>query len=65
MMVAELDDGVCRLCDGDVDLTLPPEHMMSAVRDHVVPFADGGGYTVDNLQLAHRLCNEVRSRCER
>lgn len=65
MMVAELDDGVCQLCFGDVDLTLPPEDMMSAARDHVVSFADGGPYTVDNLRLAHRLCNEVAARMAR
>ncbi len=28
--------------------------------DHVVPEAAGGGWTWDNLQLAHRGCNVMR-----
>lgn len=61
-MVAELDDGACQLCGDDVDFLLPHWHPMSAVRDHVMEFAAGGAYTVDNLRLAHRLCNEQAAR---
>jgi 5-methylcytosine-specific restriction endonuclease McrA len=29
--------------------------------DHLLPLADGGGYTHENLRAAHRSCNSRRS----
>lgn len=30
--------------------------------DHVVPVADGGRDTIDNLALTHRRCNDVKGK---
>ncbi len=32
----------------------------SATLDHIIPRLNGGGATLDNLKLAHKLCNQKR-----
>ena len=56
------DKGICQLCWLPIDPTAPPQSPEHRSLDHIVDFADGGKYTVDNLRLAHRLCNELRGR---
>lgn len=56
--LAERDGPACGICGDEVDLTLTrPVSLMCPSVDHVVPRAAGGTHEVDNLQLAHLLCN--------
>ncbi len=50
LIVLERDDGVCGICSDDVD-------PLDFTIDHVVAIAVGGVHELDNLQLAHSLCN--------
>ena len=42
-------------------MTILPPHPSSASLDHVIPAAQGGSHDRDNLQLAHRSCNEAKA----
>ena len=53
---AQRDGGVCGICGGGV----PPgrgRHRGAPSIDHIVPLAEGGGTTYDNLQVVHYGCN--------
>lgn len=50
LVVLEREDGVCGICNEDVD-------PLDFTLDHIVPTSRGGLHTLDNLQLAHRSCN--------
>ena len=62
---------ICALCGKPVDLSLDwyvdprdgkrKRHPLSAEIDEVVPVSRGGSPTdLDNLQIAHRICNQKR-----
>jgi hypothetical protein len=51
--IAERDDWLCHLCDGEVS----PEDWSI---DHLVPVSKGGPHIRSNVRLAHKLCNSVR-----
>lgn len=55
--VYERSNGVCGICCGEVDLSIPCPHPMSASIDHVIPLAKGGLHKWGNVQLAHFGCN--------
>jgi 5-methylcytosine-specific restriction endonuclease McrA len=55
--IAKRDLGVCHICREDVNLSLPRTSRMGATLDHVVPIAKGGLDSVDNVRLAHWICN--------
>lgn len=50
-LVWSRDGGVCQICQEPAD---PSNWHM----DHVVPLALGGPHTLDNLQVAHAVCNQ-------
>lgn len=53
---------VCALCGLPVDKSLKFPHPMSATVDHIIPVAKGGHPSaLENLQLAHLVCNQVKS----
>jgi 5-methylcytosine-specific restriction endonuclease McrA len=55
------DGGDCWLCGAPVDMSLQSTNDRWAPSlDHVVPNAHGGPNSIDNLRLAHRLCNGKR-----
>lgn len=51
--VAERDNWICHLCGGKVE---PKD----ATVDHLIPVVHGGEATMENLKLAHRICNKRR-----
>lgn len=49
----------CALCGKPIDKTLNTPHPMSAEVDEIVPISKGGSpISRDNVQLAHRICNQ-------
>lgn len=52
---------VCGICGQMIDKSLKYPHPMSATVDHIIPCAKGGSDELDNLQLAHRKCNRLKS----
>jgi hypothetical protein len=59
--VYERDQWTCGICHEAVDQTLRFPHPMSATLDHVVPLARLGAHDEANLQLAHLICNSIKS----
>jgi 5-methylcytosine-specific restriction endonuclease McrA len=51
------DGWMCQLCGDHVDKTIRPMLPMGPTLDHIVPLARGGLHVLDNVQLAHRICN--------
>lgn len=49
----------CGLCGRPIDYTLPARHPMSFEVDEIVPISHGGSpIDYDNVQPAHRICNQ-------
>jgi len=58
LVVLERDDGVCGICDEDVD-------PMNFHVDHIEPLSKGGEHSYANTQVAHPVCNlRKAARCE-
>lgn len=55
--LAERDNFVCHICGETVDMSLPRTSKLGATIDHVVPITRGGRDELDNLKLAHWVCN--------
>ena len=63
------DEGICKICGRQVDTEdyyytdegyfIAGENYPSI--DHIIPLAKGGTHTWDNIQLAHRHCNSIKS----
>jgi 5-methylcytosine-specific restriction endonuclease McrA len=56
-LVYERDAWMCGICHDPVDRMHEYPHLMSASLDHMIPLAKGGTHTMQNVQLAHFLCN--------
>lgn len=51
--------GSCALCGGAIDYSLPAGHPLAFEVDEIVPVSKGGDpLDRDNVQPAHRICNE-------
>lgn len=49
----------CHLCGQPIDYSLPHDHPYSFSVDHIVPVARGGAvWDYDNLDAAHKCCNQ-------
>jgi len=55
--IAERDDWTCGICGEPVDKRLTHPSPGYGSIDHVVALAAGGGNEIENLQLAHLVCN--------
>lgn len=56
-IVFERDGWRCGICSEAVDPSLEFPHPRSASLDHIIPLAEGGPHTWNNVQLAHFICN--------
>ena len=53
---------ICGICGKPVDKSLRYPDPMSPTVDHIIPVAKHGDpISLDNLQLAHRYCNRMKS----
>lgn len=51
----------CAICGRFVDKTLPQYDPMAPEVDEIIPVSRGGSpVDIDNLQLTHRKCNEMK-----
>lgn len=59
--IAERDGYRCQLCRKPVkrDATVP--HPKAPVLDHIIPLSKGGTHEPANVQLAHFMCNSIKS----
>lgn len=62
------DAGRCWLCGGECDWSDREETPIAIVCgdkypsiDHVVPLSKGGEHSWENVRLAHRICNSIKS----
>ena len=59
----ERDDGICQICGEPCDWNDDSYGACGPTYpsiDHIRPFAQGGGHTWDNVQLAHFMCNSIK-----
>jgi 5-methylcytosine-specific restriction endonuclease McrA len=59
--IAKRDGYVCGLCGRMVPMKLWVPDSDAPTIDHILPIARGGQDTLDNVQLAHFLCNSTKS----
>lgn len=59
--LAARDGAFCGICGCDVDLAARHPDSMRGSTDHVIPRARGGSDDPENQQLAHLICNQVKS----
>lgn len=52
---------VCGICGQPIDKSLKYPHPLSPTVDHIIPCNRGGSDDLDNLQIAHRKCNRLKS----
>jgi HNH endonuclease len=57
----ERDGGICQLCMLPVDRDAVVPEVMAPTVDHIIPLAKGGEHSNANCQLAHFLCNSLKS----
>lgn len=58
--IFDRDGWVCQVCNMPVDRLLPQTHPLGPTIDHVIPICQGGPDRAENVQLAHRRCNQRR-----
>lgn len=57
-----MSESVCALCGRPVDMSLKAPDPMSPTVDHIIPVHRGGHPSdLNNLQLAHWICNRMKS----
>jgi len=59
--IGDRDKWTCHICSEHVDPYLPGNHREGGTYDHVIPLSKGGSDQVDNLKLAHWICNVRKS----
>ena len=56
-VLIERDGNVCHICLTEIDLSLARNNRFGATIDHVIPVSKGGADTLENMKLAHWICN--------
>lgn len=54
------DNGICGICNEHVPNNVDINHPQAPTRDHIIPISRGGTELNDNIQLAHRICNNKK-----
>jgi 5-methylcytosine-specific restriction endonuclease McrA len=60
-VLAERGNFVCHICSGLVDMSVSRVSRFGATVDHVVPISKGGLDSLENVRLAHWICNIRKS----
>lgn len=60
LAIFERGEWTCGICGDSIDPDLPGTDPNGATMDHIVPVSAGGMDDDDNLQPAHRRCNEAK-----
>jgi 5-methylcytosine-specific restriction endonuclease McrA len=55
--IIERDGNVCHICNSEINLSLARNSRFGATIDHVIPVSKGGADTLENMRLAHWICN--------
>ena len=55
------DNGTCKICGLPVPFDKHIDDNWGATIDHIVPLSKGGEHSIKNCQLAHRICNSLKS----
>jgi len=55
------DNWICQICGKKVKRDLSFPDPLSASIDHIIPLANGGTHEPKNVQLAHFICNSIKS----
>ena len=61
LKVYERDAWTCQLCGEKTSREYNHDDPWSPTLDHIVPLARGGAHTVGNAQIAHAICNSLKS----
>ena len=57
-----MSQDICGICGQPVDKSLKAPHPLSPSVDHIIPVSQGGHpFDLDNLQLAHLVCNQKKN----
>lgn len=57
LLIAKRDSYLCHLCNQIVDMDIERTDKMGATIDHILPLSKGGLDTMENVALAHWICN--------
>lgn len=58
--VLERCNYTCQLCHQPLDMKAHRNSDWAPSLDHIIPIAEGGTHTMDNVQMAHRICNSYK-----
>lgn len=56
-VLIQRDGNLCHICLTQIDLSLARNSRFGATIDHVIPVSKGGPDTLENMKLAHWICN--------
>lgn len=59
--VYDRDNGKCHICGLACARQSPVPHPLHPTIDHVVPLSRGGVHSLDNVKIAHFVCNTMKS----
>lgn len=60
--VYKRDKGICQICGMPVHSAKMSDDNWDGTIDHIIPLSLGGEHSLENCQLAHRICNSLKCR---